>query len=313
MTAISESYRKVFYDLRPAKQVERRMLLDAFQRLAAAGIPIRNSKYLGMGSIYFVDFVLFHKFLGLSRLHSVEINPAITKRVGFNKPFKCIDHSLESVGEYLSRVDSDDAYIVWLDYDDRISENMLQDISLAASKLGSPSVLLATIDVEPAAFEDAPDEQMELFAREAGELMPAGLDLGAFSRRMIAQTAARVVGNAIQRGLAGRTHVSFEPLFSFEYADGHRMVTAGGVIANEADKMRLRGADLSANYVRRTLEAPPFRIDVPRLTRRERAYLDQHMPLAKGWTPPDFEITTEELEQYSEIYQYFPQFGELIA
>jgi hypothetical protein len=37
------------------------------------------------------------------------------------------------------------------------------------------------------------------------------------------------------------------------------------------------------------------------------------MPLTTGWAPTEFEISAEELEQYAEIYQYYPQFGELIA
>ena len=37
MNGISKSALEVQYDLRPAKQVERRMLLDTFQRLAQAG------------------------------------------------------------------------------------------------------------------------------------------------------------------------------------------------------------------------------------------------------------------------------------
>lgn len=33
MSTPSESYLKVHYELRPAKQVERRMIIDAFQRM----------------------------------------------------------------------------------------------------------------------------------------------------------------------------------------------------------------------------------------------------------------------------------------
>ena len=50
-----ESWRKVPYDLRPAKQAERRMLVDAFMILSQAGFPIRDYQYTGMGSVYFVD------------------------------------------------------------------------------------------------------------------------------------------------------------------------------------------------------------------------------------------------------------------
>ena len=42
MTAPSKSYKQIFYDLRPGKQVERRMIMDALGRLMNGGIPIRD-------------------------------------------------------------------------------------------------------------------------------------------------------------------------------------------------------------------------------------------------------------------------------
>ncbi len=52
----SRSYLKVPYDLRMAKQIERRMIADLLIRLRGGGFDISNYQYTGMGSIYFVDF-----------------------------------------------------------------------------------------------------------------------------------------------------------------------------------------------------------------------------------------------------------------
>jgi len=57
LSETSSSYR-VQYDLRPAKQVERRMIIDALQRLSTAGFPITDYQYTGFGAIYFVDFIV---------------------------------------------------------------------------------------------------------------------------------------------------------------------------------------------------------------------------------------------------------------
>jgi len=62
MSAATESYLKVAYDLRPAKQIERRMFIDGLQRLALAGFDIGDYQYTGFGSIFFVDFILFHNY-----------------------------------------------------------------------------------------------------------------------------------------------------------------------------------------------------------------------------------------------------------
>src|SRR5687768_12973988 len=115
--AISHSYRKVQYDLRPAKQVERRMLIDSFQRLAIGGFQLHDYQYTGMGSIYFVDFTLFHRYLGITRMLSVEISGDIEKRVRFNKPFAEVGIKIDAIGNIIPTLHRDVQHIVWLDYD----------------------------------------------------------------------------------------------------------------------------------------------------------------------------------------------------
>src|SRR5258708_27320475 len=107
MSGPTESYLKVPYDLRPAKQIERRMLIDALQRLSAAGLEIGDYQYTGFGSIFFVDFILFHKLLGLTRLLSVEHALQIEKRVHFNRPFQQIDIAMKSMADVIPTFSSD--------------------------------------------------------------------------------------------------------------------------------------------------------------------------------------------------------------
>src|SRR5438552_12781248 len=95
----TESYSKVFYDVRPAKQVERRMLVESFQVLSHLGYRIHDYQYTGLGSIYFVDFIMFHKFLGIQRMLSVEHDEQIRKRVTFNQPFRCVRVKLADIAD----------------------------------------------------------------------------------------------------------------------------------------------------------------------------------------------------------------------
>ena len=74
MTSIESSSSKVPYDLRPRKQVERRMMAHVFQLLSEAGFPISTYCYAGFGAFFFVDFILFRRILGINdmlefRLH----------------------------------------------------------------------------------------------------------------------------------------------------------------------------------------------------------------------------------------------------
>src|SRR3990172_75048 len=101
VTEPTKSYQKVAYDLRPAKQVERRMILDALGRLMNQGVPIRDYQYTGFGSTYFVDFILLYRLVGLTRFLSVEFDTNITKRVLYNKPFDPIAIRMDPIGDVI--------------------------------------------------------------------------------------------------------------------------------------------------------------------------------------------------------------------
>ena len=60
-----DSFRRIDYSLRPAKHAERRMLCDVFRRLTHFQ-PVETYCYVGFGSVWFSDFVLFHRALGVS-------------------------------------------------------------------------------------------------------------------------------------------------------------------------------------------------------------------------------------------------------
>ena len=148
MSAVSSSYH-VQYDVRPAKQVERRMLVDALQRLAAAGFPVADYQYTGFGAIYFVDFILFHKSLGMSKLVSLEQQTSLTSRMKFNRPFSCVEIKMVPASSEIPNLSRDAHHFVWLDYDGVLQKDFLSDIQSAITVLPAGSILLVTVDVEP--------------------------------------------------------------------------------------------------------------------------------------------------------------------
>jgi len=62
----------ISYDLRPAKQTERRILLDFLKCANECGMTISDCRYVGMGGTAFYDFHLMHRFLGVNRMTSLE-------------------------------------------------------------------------------------------------------------------------------------------------------------------------------------------------------------------------------------------------
>jgi hypothetical protein len=311
MSKPTASYLKVPYDLRPAKQIERRMLIETFQTLAATGFRINDYQYTGFGSIYFIDFVLFHRMLGIKRMLSIEFDSKIRKRVAFNKPFRCVDLKLGKAGDYIPHLSRDLNHILWLDYDDILNSNQLEEVWLAAAKLSKRSFLLITVDVERPG--DSPKAIRDYFRTEAGQYLGTTNRLMDFVESNLVGLNRDVLTRCIESGLSSRPELKYIPLFSFLYADGHKMLTIGGMFGSDADEAELRHPFLSSlQFLRFKPDDTPQEIVVPRLTRKERIYMDKAMPAAGAWRPAEFELPEEYVKAYRELYRFFPSYAELL-
>lgn len=304
------------------------MIVDALQRLAAAGFPISDYQYTGFGAIYFVDFTLFHKLLGMEKLLSLEKFSSLKRRVDFNRPFSCVDTKMVPASSAIPSLSRDAQHIVWLDYDGVIHKDFLSDIQSAVTVLSPGSILLVTVEVE------APDESdyrevagdfdnsnqrlgtkqwKAYFEFHAATYLRLGLSEEDFGLSELPKRTTEVLKVAFNRPILTRPGLDFLPMFNFLYRDTHRMLTMGGMIASSAEKRRVRGSDLSnTNYYRDSFDSQPCEITVPRLTRKERIYLDREMPCAVGWTPTDFDLDPDDVRRYREIYRFLPAFAEIL-
>ena len=81
------------------------------------------------------------------------------------------------------------------------------------------------------------------------------------------------------------------------------MLTLGGMIGTEAERRQINGSQLpDTRFIRQKLDLPPFEIIIPRLTRKERLYMDYAMPCNDGWKPAAFELSAEAVNAYREVY-----------
>lgn len=313
MSPTSKSALKVQYDLRPAKQVERRMLVDAFQRLAQAGFEIRDYKYTGFGLYYFIDFIIFHKLLGIIKMMSIEHDKSLQGRILFNCPFDCVDIQMDSSTDIIPKLSPDIKHILWLDYDENLNSSILNDLYLAGSQLSNGSILLVTIDIEPPdKSTDDPKEIKKYFEIEAKRYL--GLtQIEDFTKSKLHLINQRVLLNALKEGMSGRNNIEYYPLFYFIYADGHKMLTIGGIIGTDVEKRKIAAINKEgATYLRTNLNDNPYEITVPTLTKKERLLLDSYMPCPVGWQPKEFKLTNENIKAYSEIYRFLPAYAEIL-
>jgi hypothetical protein len=317
MSPSTRSWQTVPYDLRAAKQIERRMIIDALQGFAIAGFDIRKYLYLGMGSIYFVDFILFHKWLGIDSMISAERDVEIVKRVDFNRPFRRVQVEPKPIGELIASLPPEAKVIVWFDYDDTLRAEHLRDLLRAGTYLSRESIILVTVEAGPPRDEqgnrvDDPRQWKEYFEREAGDYLGRSSRLADFAQSKLQSLNLAILVRAIKRGLSTRQD-QFLPLFYFSYADGREMLTIGGMIGRRAERTRIaRSSFLETPYARIRFRDGPFRITVPRVTRKERLHLDSAMPCADTWLPGEFELDSETVRTYRDVYRFLPAYAELL-
>lgn len=179
--------------------------------------------------------------------------------------------------------------------------------------------MLVTIDVEPPGRpEDGPRKWnprtwMAYFADVAREYLWPHPVAREFGREHLPKVNARLLEAAIKKGLVGRVGASFLPLFNFIYADGHRMLSVGGMIGTDSDRRKLQALDREALYfLRDSITDDPFEIVVPNVTRKERLYLDGNMPCKDDWLPKEFELDADKVKEYRSVYKYFPAYTEML-
>lgn len=304
---------KIDYNLRPAKQIERKMLCEAFRRLSAFD-SIESYRYIGLGSFYFADFILIHKSLGLTDLISIEAEESKADRFKFNRPFGCVRLRFGHSNAVLERLSWRKRTILWLDYDYLLDESCLSDISFFCNNAQSGSMLIITVDAQT---ESDPDELLsDLVDRVGNQRIPLGITAKDLAGLGLARISHRIMFNEISTVVNGRNALLektetfiFQQLFNFHYKDSAQMLTIGGIIYanNESDKFqacKFRSLD----FVR--TGSLPYKIELPRLTFREVRHLQSQLPIepsklkSKG-------IKADELRKYAKVYRWFPSFAEV--
>lgn len=306
---MARSYRRLHYGLRPAKNVERKLIVEALSRLDHLH-PLREFRYVGLGSLYFVDFALFHRRLGFTEMVSIEDqdNPDVRARFEFNRPFGTrlvFGRTTDVLGGVLVEPKPT---VAWLDYDGSFTSEAIIDLETVVQQATPPTVVLVTVNVEPGE-EDRRRERFEaaLGARAAlPENVRSDADLGGGGQARAVRDVMNATISAsladVNAALYPDEALEYRELFNFRYQDGARMATFGGLLyrADQADAVaacRFEDLEFCAT------PDEPFDVDVPTLTLRETMAVDQSMPFGevdvRGLPPSD-------LANYRRLYRHLP-------
>ena len=308
------SYEKIHYGLRPAKNIERKMLAEAFRRLSEFG-TIESYRYVGFGSIYFCDFCLFHKSLGITNMLSIEWDVKNAGRFKFNRPFGCIQIKFGDSNEELPALSWNERTILWLDYDRKLDRAALTDISWFCAHAVPGSAILVTVNAQSDRFDEGPLQQLR--ERVGEEKVSPAIGETELKGWGTADVNRRIITNEIQEkldirngGRSAGSRMLYRQLFNFRYADGPnfpKMLTVGGLLFEEGQSNIVgKCAFETLPFVRP--EEKGYLIEVPNLTFRELRHLDAQLPISDPKQLDAPSIPEKDLERYARVYRYFPAF-----
>jgi hypothetical protein len=322
---MSKSYREIDYRLRPAKNVERKMLAEAFGRLSRFA-RVDFYRYVGMGSLYFSDFILFHRALGFREMISIEKeeNATIKERFDFNKPFNCVDIKFGSASSILPNLSWDAKNIVWLDYNGKLNKEILADTFLVVSQIALGSIFLISVNSKILEITDntgKPLPPVEALENAIGKnKVPVGTTKDNLTGWKLAEIYRQIITNEIEDALNERNvslpvneRIQYQQLFNFHYEDDAKMLTMGGIFYTEDIKSTLdECAFQELDFYRSDEKAYPLG-KVPLLTFKEIRALNSCLPFVDDDTeykkslPP---ISEEDKNKYARLYRYYPTFAE---
>lgn len=324
------SYEKINYLLRPNKSVERKMVCEMLSGISSIQ-NLSSYMYVGLGSVYFADFLLFHRYLGIKKMVSIESDDEVKDRCEFNKPYSCIEMKMGESTNILPNlnIQGNDS-IVWMDYDGAISDSVFSDINTVVGKMRPDSFFMLSLNADVRVLNTPLDEDGEISPkRRVVEMIGDVRFPNQYKdKEMTPKTYLNLlyhcitseIANAIQKrnGMADDKVVFHQSVY-FLYLDGIRMLTLGGFLFKEEeveshlDKMCTRSLPYYNNG------ADPFKIQCPVLSLKEIQALNSHLPCIvhnDGELEDDylnkFPLNNSDIRKYAALYRYYPNYVETL-
>lgn len=320
---------KINYSVRPAKNMERKMMKDVFSRFFVFD-ELSEYQYIGFGSKYFTDFILFHRSLSIKKMISIECDRHNQTRYQFNKPYDFIEMIFGQSSEVLPKLKYDKKSIVWLDYDYSFDLSMLSDLIFLVKNLKSGSILSLSFSSEVPDIQKLKDNYSNIsdnyYKRYFEEIFGnIGVDLddrgwnknNRFTNFINEKVYNRLLAAIELRNSDLHEDEKFylEQIFYFTYADGIPMTTIGWVLFSENERCKFDSLNLNKfNYYVDKIDNP-YKIGDCQLTMKEIHLLMAKMPLNEADALPiNTEIIPEKMQRdFAKNYQYFPSFHEVEA
>ena len=312
------SFDVVNYSLRPSKSIQRRIVFNGIRTLQSR-LQLEQMVYVGLGSIWFTDFVMAHMLLEISDMVSIESDQTGYRRAVFNAPYAtvrvCHGQSSQVLPTlYGDKIIRERPWVVWLDYDSDFNESLTDDIRSVIENAPENTVFLVTFNGKDDKYgipEQRPSRLRELF----GDVVPDTLSKPECKGDQMQETLANLAIDFMKSVAAESVRPGgFIPAFRAIYKDTTTMVTVGGLMPSREK------ATIAENVVKETNWKcrPEKRIVAPHLTIREATILQSQLPRASGLSRNlvqslGFDLENEQIEVFEKYYREYPAFAQIIA
>ena len=305
----------VSYDLRPAKQTERRILLDLVALGRACGLELSGYRYVGMGANRFYDYLLLHRYLGIHNMVSLEHDPNMVKRARFNAPFGFIEVREQSTTDFIQHDEFNVRSIYWFDYDGAIGLEVIDDIYSLGTAVSPGDFIFVTVGGEPPkavrtkSSRQRADWYRVTFGDIANQIQPEDCEDSTFR-----QSVHKLLYATFRHAFASAADVFSMPLQIF-YRDSTQMVTVGGCYLQAADDKKYRRRCEQELPFLDVKSNAPYSIPHLSLSERERQVFD----LAATGRSEAFNqlkamgFADRHIERHRELIRYIPRYVETIV
>lgn len=312
------SFDVVNYSLRPNKSIQRLLVFDGIRKLKSR-LELTNMVYIGLGSIWFTDFVVAHKLLGIKDMISMESDEIGYRRAVFNKPFATVDVRRGHSSQLLADLFEDDKFrkcpwVVWLDYDSYFNEEMIADIRSTMERSPENTVLLVTFNGAEFNY-GRPHERADRLRNLFGAVVPDDLIKSNCKGKKMQETLANLTMDFMKSIVAESSREGgFKPAFRIIYKDTIPMVTVGGFMPSKT-KSELAKSVINAETWK---GCPTEHIVAPLLTIREATTLQSLLPSASDLSREivkdnGFDLQSEQIKAFQRYYKEYPLFAQIVS
>lgn len=314
------SFDSINYSLRPSKCVQRGIIFEGLKVLCNA-MDLQNAVYIGLGSIWFTDFVIAHKVLEIDDMISIEKNEIGFSRAKFNKVYRSINVLYGKSSEILPEVLGNETYrdrpwIVWLDYDSALVEGKIEEMRWLLRCAPENSIVLFTFSATLNAYGRKLKDRPRRIQNLLGAVVPSDLGIEKCKKEeKMASTLASLAMDFLESFVNDNTRQGgFIRSFKIPYVDSVCMVTVGGVLPTcdtAQSASEVVASEKWKGVVDEVIQAPP-------MTLREVATLQAELPRVDELTRAKvqelgFDLLEDQVRSFQRYYKYLPSFAEIVT